>query len=167
MNIIIELWKAHQAEIILFGKNILLTLIIVLLSFIVCRIIKRMINKAADKIEKIDPSVGKIFYSIARTFIWLFALLIILDRFGVNTASIITVLGTAGLAVGLAMKDSLSNVAAGSSFLLFHTVCPFLLPNTAVTGVGLLTGCGGLSPLHLKILLSISTNVNKTSHYIC
>ena len=120
MNTVIELWKAHQAEIILFGKNILLTLIIVLLSFIVCRIIKRMINKAADKIEKIDPSVGKIFYSIARTFIWLFALLIILDRFGVNTASIITVLGTAGLAVGLAMKDSLSNVAAGLMLLILR-----------------------------------------------
>jgi len=48
------------------------------------------------------------------------ALLIILDLFGVNTASILTVLGAAGLAVGLAMKDSLSNIAAGLMLLFLR-----------------------------------------------
>lgn len=120
MNTFMEFWNAHQGEIILLGKNLLVTLLVLLLGLIVCRIVKKAITRAAEKIERIDPSVGKIFYSVARVFIWLFALLIILDRFGVNTASIITVLGTAGLAIGLAMKDSLSNVAAGLMLLILR-----------------------------------------------
>ena len=49
MNTIVELWNAHQAEIILFGKNILLTLIIVLLSFIVCRMAVCGVHPAVEQ----------------------------------------------------------------------------------------------------------------------
>lgn len=48
------------------------------------------------------------------------AFIIILDIFGVNTTSIIAVLGTAGLAVGLALKDTLSNVASGVMLLILQ-----------------------------------------------
>ena len=120
MNTVMELFRNHQHEIIELGKNILLSLLILLLSWPICRIVRRMIDRALNKIDKIDPSIGNIFYSVARVFIWLFALLIILDRFGVNTASVITVLGAAGLAVGLAMKDSLSNIAAGLMLLVLR-----------------------------------------------
>lgn len=105
--------EANQAEIILWGKNILITLLIILSSWLICRVLRRVIVKVSDKVEMIDKSVGKVFYSVVRVFVWLIALLIILDRFGVNTASIITILGAAGLTVGLALKDSLSNIAAG------------------------------------------------------
>ena len=120
MNTVMELFRNHQHEIIELGKNILLSLLILLLSWLICRIVRRMIDRALNKIDKIDPSIGNIFYSVARVFIWLLALLIILDRFGVNTASVITVLGAAGLAVGLAMKDSLSNIAAGLMLLVLR-----------------------------------------------
>ena len=45
------------------------------------------------------------------------ALVIILDLFGVNTASLVALVGAAGLAIGLALKDTLSNVAAGVMLL--------------------------------------------------
>lgn len=120
MDMLIELFKNHQQELIVLGKNLLLSLLVLLLSWLVCRIVRRMIDRAMSKIEKLDPSIANIFYSVARVFIWLFAVLIILDRFGVNTASILTVLGAAGLAVGLAMKDSLSNIAAGLMLLVLR-----------------------------------------------
>ena len=120
MDMLIELFKHHQQELIVLGKNLLLSLLVLLLSWLVCRFVRRMIDRAMSKIEKLDPSIANIFYSVARVFIWLFAVLIILDRFGVNTASILTVLGAAGLAVGLAMKDSLSNIAAGLMLLVLR-----------------------------------------------
>lgn len=120
MDMLIELFKNHQQELIVLGKNLLLSLLVLLLSWLVCRFVRRMIDRAMSKIEKLDPSIANIFYSVARVFIWLFAVLIILDRFGVNTASILTVLGAAGLAVGLAMKDSLSNIAAGLMLLVLR-----------------------------------------------
>ena len=57
---------------------------------------------------------------IVRTLIWVVGLLIILDLFGFNTASLLTVLGAAGLTIGLAMKDSLSNIAAGIMLLILR-----------------------------------------------
>ena len=115
-----NLWENHQDDVILFAKSILITLVIIVLAWLVCRIVRKAIFKAVAKVPQMDMSVGKILYAVARTFIWLFAFLIALDRFGVNTASILTVLGAAGLAVGLAMKDSLSNIAAGLMLLILR-----------------------------------------------
>ena len=113
-------WEQHQTVILHFGKVLLLTLVIILIALLVGRVTKTLINRAVQKVPALDQSVGNIFYSIARTFIWLFTVLIILDLFGFNTASLLTVLGAAGLAVGLAMKDSLSNIAAGLMLLLLR-----------------------------------------------
>ena len=113
-------WENHQQEIINFGKILLLTLAVLLLTWIFSRMVKAFIWKATAKFEKCDDSLRKLFYTISRCFIWIFATLIILDLFGLNTASILTVLGTAGLAIGLAMKDSLSNIAAGIMLVILR-----------------------------------------------
>ena len=115
-----EFWADYSDTILEFGKVLLLALVIILIALFVCRLTRRIIERAVEKVPALDHSVGKIFYSIARTFIWLFTVLIILDLFGFNTASLLTVLGAAGLAVGLAMKDSLSNIAAGLMLLLLR-----------------------------------------------
>ena len=113
-------WAAYSDSIMHFGKVLVLALVIILIALFVGRLTRKIIMRAVDKVPSLDHSVGNIFYSIARTFIWLFAVLIILDLFGFNTASLLTVLGAAGLAVGLAMKDSLSNIAAGLMLLLLR-----------------------------------------------
>ena len=115
-----DFWAKNTDVLLNFGKVLVLVLVIILIALFVGRLTKKIINRAVQKVPVLDPSVGKIFYSIARTFIWLFTLLIILDLFGFNTASLLTVLGAAGLAVGLAMKDSLSNIAAGLMLLLLR-----------------------------------------------
>ena len=113
-------WVNNQDAIMHFCKILLLALIIILVTLMVGRLIRKVIDHAVEKVPSLDRSVGRVFYSIARTFLWLFAVLIILDLFGFNTASLLTVLGAAGLAVGLAMKDSLSNIAAGLMLLLLR-----------------------------------------------
>ena len=115
-----ELWKNHQGVVIQLGKKILFSVIILVLAWIISRIFKSAIIKMMKRVPHIDESVGKILASISRIFVWLIAFLIILDFFGVNTASILTVLGAAGLAIGLAMKDSLSNIAAGLMLLVLR-----------------------------------------------
>lgn len=115
-----ELWENNQDSIMHFGKVLVLSLAVILLAGFISRIVRKVIMKSTEKITVLDSSIGKVLYGIARTVIWLFAFLIILDLFGINTASILTVLGAAGLAVGLAMKDSLSNIAAGLMLLFLH-----------------------------------------------
>ena len=113
-------WATHQDAVLSFAKALLLALDIILVALLVGRLIRKLIDRAVEKVPALDHSVGNIFYSIARTFLWLFTVLIILDLFGFNTARLLTVLGAAGLAVGLAMKDSLSNIAAGLMLLLLR-----------------------------------------------
>ena len=115
-----DFWANHADEVLHFCKILVLALVIILIALFVGRLTRKIINRAVEKVPSLDQSVGKIFYLIARTFIWLFAVLIIIDLFGFNTASLLTVLGAAGLAVGLAMKDSLSNIAAGLMLLLLR-----------------------------------------------
>lgn len=113
-----NLWDNYNTEIIAACKVLLLTAVSIVICLVILKVIKKLIYKAVAKLPQVDDSMASIFYSVSRVFIWMFALLIILDLCGINTASILTMLGAAGLAVGLAMKDSLSNIAAGVMLLV-------------------------------------------------
>lgn len=115
-----QIWNTHNSSIIHFGKVLFLVLLAILLAWIFTRIAKRIITQTSEKINTIDDSVSHVIFAFVRAVIWLLALLIILDLFGVNTASILTVLGTVGLAVALAMKDSMSNIAAGLMLMILR-----------------------------------------------
>lgn len=119
-SFLVQFWEDNQEVVIGFGKSVVLTVLVILLAWIFSKILHKVIMKAVKKLPKVDDSIGKVLYGIARTFVWVFAFLIILDLFGINTASILTVLGAAGLAIGLAMKESLSNIAAGLMLLFLH-----------------------------------------------
>ena len=113
-------WQQHQASILHLGKSLLLGLVILLMAWGFSALARKLILKGTRKFDAVDESVGKILSGVVRTIIWLFAALIILEWRGLNTASTLTVLGAAGLAVGLAMKDSLSNIAAGLMLLFLR-----------------------------------------------
>ena len=115
-----QLWNAHGSSIIHFGKILLLVLLALLLAWIFTRIAKKLITKTSEKINTVDDSVSHIVFVFVKGIIWLLALLVILDLLGVNTASILTVLGTVGLAIALAMKDSMSNIAAGLMLMILR-----------------------------------------------
>lgn len=67
-----------------------------------------------------DPILINFSSSIINVLLLLFVLIAALDQLGVNTTSMIAVLGAAGLAVGLALKDSLQNFAAGVMLILYR-----------------------------------------------
>jgi small conductance mechanosensitive channel len=52
--------------------------------------------------------------------VYAIGLIIVLDLFGINTTSIIAILGAAGLAIGLALKDTLGNIAAGVMLIMLR-----------------------------------------------
>jgi small conductance mechanosensitive channel len=77
-------------------------------------------SAALRRTPHVDATLQGFFGSIARYFVLGFTLLAVLAEFGVQTASLIAVLGAAGLAVGLALQGTLSNVAAGVMLLIFR-----------------------------------------------
>ncbi len=115
-----QLWEKNSDTIIHLLKVILLAAAVVLIAWLFCRIARKYINKTTSKLPVIDGSTNHLMYVLTRTVIWLFAFLIILDLLGINTASILTVLGAVGLTVALAMKDSMSNIAAGVMLIILR-----------------------------------------------
>lgn len=114
-----NLWEKHSDDIIHLVKVIILALVVIVVAKLVSMAARKIIARLFKKIEG-DESLTYATFTIIRTLIWVIGLLIILDLFGFNTASLLTVLGAAGLAIGLAMKDSLSNIAAGIMLLILR-----------------------------------------------
>jgi len=67
-----------------------------------------------------DEMLRSFFASIARYFVLTITVLTVLSQFGVQTASLVTVIGAASLAIGLALQGTLSNLAAGVMLLIFR-----------------------------------------------
>ena len=79
--------------------------------------LRRMIGRT-----RLDPSAASFLANTARGVLLVAVILIALDQLGVQTTSLIALLGAAGLAVGLALQGSLANFASGLLLLSFRTV---------------------------------------------
>lgn len=82
---------------------------------IVINVAERLMRRA-----KLDPMLVDFIGPIAKVLLLLFVLIAALDRLGVNTTSMVALLGAAGLAVGLAMQGSLKNFSAGVMLIAFR-----------------------------------------------
>ena len=71
-------------------------------------------------LKRVDKTLAPILASIIRYAGFILTLVVALGQFGVQTTSIIAVLGAAGLAIGLALQGTLSNVASGIMLLLLR-----------------------------------------------
>jgi small conductance mechanosensitive channel len=115
-----DLWGTHAELILDLGYKALLAVAVLLAGKVVVRLVVRGIERAPGRFERLDVVLVPIFATTATYAIYIVCLVIILDIFGVNTTSIIALLGAAGLAVGLALKDTLSNIAAGIMLLILR-----------------------------------------------
>ena len=108
-----------QSLIVQYGLNIVWAILIVLAGWWLAGLLSKLLKNNLTRAE-IDPGLIGFLGSIAYWGIFLFAILGALARVGVQTTSIIAVLGAASLAVGLALQGSLANFAAGVLILLFR-----------------------------------------------
>ncbi|RZM87734.1 MULTISPECIES: small-conductance mechanosensitive channel MscS [unclassified Escherichia] len=109
----------NQALLLSYAVNIVAALAIIIIGLIVARMISNAVNRLMIS-RNIDATVADFLSALIRYAIIAFTLIAALGRVGVQTASVIAVLGAAGLAVGLALQGSLSNLAAGVLLVLFR-----------------------------------------------
>lgn len=95
-------------------------LVILIIGWIIASWLASMTRRAVGRVERIDLTLKNFFASLVRYLVLILTGLAVLSQFGVQTASLIAVLGAAGLAIGLAMQGALSNLAAGVMLLLFR-----------------------------------------------
>lgn len=99
------------------GMNLLYAIVLLIVGWWLSAVLGRNLRKLASKSSHIDPTIVPMVYTVTVWAVRLFVILAVLARFGVQTASIIAVLGAAGLAIGLALQGTLQNIAAGIMLL--------------------------------------------------
>lgn len=114
-----------------YGMHVLGAVVTLVGGFVAAGWLGRMTNRAMRKADKIDAVFQPLPGKIVRVAVIVFTLIAVLNRFGVETTSLIAVLGAAGLAIGLALQGTLSNVAAGVMILVFR---PFQIGDTVRLG---------------------------------
>ena len=105
---------------IAMGTKVLIALVIFIIGSWIAKKVKNGITKLAKKSPQLDETLFNFLGSIARWVIMAFVFIAILGQFGVETTSIVALLGAAGLAVGLALQGAMSNLAAGVMLMVFR-----------------------------------------------
>ncbi len=98
--------------------TILFAVLILVLGLLVTKLCLWLISKGMNK-TKLEVTVKKFVSQVAKIILYVLLITIVLSILGIPSTSIITIIGTAGVAIGLALQDSLSNVAGG--FMLMIT----------------------------------------------
>jgi small conductance mechanosensitive channel len=86
---------------------------IVIVGFFAAGWVVRLIRRLAARTTRIDATIEPILATVARYAVLILFLIAALGQLGVQTASLLAVLGAAGLAIGLALQGTLQNIAAG------------------------------------------------------
>ena len=103
-----------------YALNILGALAILIIGWIFANWLSKRVYKAVGKSGKIDDTIARFTQQMVKVLVIIATLLAVLGQFGIQTTSIIAVLGAATLAIGLALQGTLSNVAAGVMLLIFR-----------------------------------------------
>jgi small conductance mechanosensitive channel len=106
--------------IIEYGLDLVGAILILFVGWIVANWIQKRIRKAGRKSEKLDETLTTIFAKTAKVVIMVVVIIAVLQQFGVQTASLLAVVGAAGLAIGLAWQGTLSDIAAGIMILIMR-----------------------------------------------
>lgn len=103
-----------------YGLNVLGAIATLIAGYLIAGWVARLTDRSVRKIEKLDPVFYPLPGKVVRIAILAITFIAVLNRFGVETTSLIAMLGAAGLAIGLALQGTLSNVAAGVMLLVFR-----------------------------------------------
>jgi small conductance mechanosensitive channel len=103
-----------------YGLNFLAALITIFIGVWASRRASKVVRDWLTRSNRIDKTLAPIMAALVRYAILTLTAVVTLGNFGVETTSIIAVLGAAGLAIGLALQGTLSNVAAGLMLLFLR-----------------------------------------------
>jgi small conductance mechanosensitive channel len=107
-------------KLISFGGSIIGAVLMLLAGFIVSRWASRRIRGIGLRYEALDETLFTFFGNITRYMILLLTVMVVLNTFGIQTTSLVALIGAGGLAIGLALQGTLSNVAAGVMIVFFR-----------------------------------------------
>ncbi len=138
---------------ITYGTKLIFALVILFIGLWIIKLIRRLVTRSLKKVTKDEVLIG----FLASLCDWLLKIVLfiaIASMLGVQTASLLAILGSVGLAIGLALQGSLSNFAGGILILIFN---PFKKGDfVTIKGVD-----GSITKIDL-LYTTITTRLNRT-----
>ncbi len=134
-----------------YGVEIVGAIVLLIIGWTIAGWARRGVRHALDRVPRMDETLKPFLAKLVWYVIMVFVLVAVLNQFGVQTTSLIAILGAAGLAIGLALQGMLANVASGVMLLFLR---PF--------NVGDYVDAGGIAGTVVEIGLfntEIKTNI--------
>lgn len=102
-----------------WGLKVIGALVVLIVGRMIAKAVRKGVRKALER-GNMDPTLVPFVSSLAFYLVMAFVLIAVLGMVGIQTASMIAVLGAAGLAVGLALQGTMANFASGVMLLIFR-----------------------------------------------
>lgn len=131
-NILLETVKGWGPGIINFGINTMVAVFIIVIGMRIAKMIRNMLSRSFARME-MEVTLRKFLLSFINAIIYGIIIFIAADKIGISSASIVALLGSAGLAIGLALQGSLANFSGGVLILM---VRPFKVGDYIVSKDG-------------------------------
>ncbi|WP_318437542.1 small-conductance mechanosensitive channel MscS [Photobacterium leiognathi] len=113
-------WLSDNQDLLIqYAVNLVSALLILFIGNMIVKAVAGAVAKVLRK-KDMDNAVVEFIHGLVRYLLFVIVLIAALSRIGVQTASVVAVIGAAGLAVGLALQGSLSNFAAGVLIVAFR-----------------------------------------------
>ena len=115
-----EMIESVIAIVVEYGVDIVGAITLLIIGWMIAGWVRRGVRHALDRIPRMDETLKPFLAKLVWYLIMIFVLVAVLNQFGVQTTSLIAVLGAAGLAIGLALQGTLANVASGVMLLFLR-----------------------------------------------
>ncbi len=129
-NVVLDTLKSWIPGLTRLGYRILMAALILIIGFRIAKIVQKMIARSFKRME-MEVSLSKFLLSMVYAMVCGLSIFIAADKLGVSSASIIALLGSAGLAISLSMQNMLGNFAGGVIILLMK---PFKIGDYILCG---------------------------------
>jgi small conductance mechanosensitive channel len=103
-----------------YGLRVVGAIIILVIGWMISRLLYNGIRRLCARSQRLDQTVTLFLANGARYLVLVFTFSAVLSTFGIATTSFVAVLGALGIAIGLALQGTLSNLAAGIMLVLFR-----------------------------------------------
>lgn len=114
-QIVTRIWSL----ITLYGLRLLAAIAVYILGRLAAKVVTNILERTLER-RKVDPTLASFVTSLTSIGLTIFVIIAALSQLGIQTTSIVAVIGAAGLAIGLALQGSLSNFAAGFLMIMFR-----------------------------------------------
>ena len=104
------------------GLGIAAGLLVLLVGWLIAGRVAHVVRRASERSGKIDATLTPLFAKVARVSVLVITAIIALDEFGLDTTSIVAFLGAMGIAVGLALKDTIADLASGIVLVVLRPI---------------------------------------------